>query len=163
MAKVANLHEKPEPHPDVSPDCIEQCILHLRHITGNGGLALDNGGKIFCEYINNLFLSGHPGIGDYFVKWVFNNQWNSASVDRGAITKNNGGYKEFPLYEGLNNFDDSDRKYIAAAGAHPEKPPVLQAVDSKWRGWKQPLKEARIIVIFLCPEFVQEKYAQKMT
>jgi len=38
----------------------------------------------------------------------------------------------------------------------------LQAVDSKWWGWKEALSECGIEVIFLCPDDIAEKYAKKI-
>lgn len=45
---------------------------------------------------------------------------------------------------------------------HVEKPQILQATDSKWWGWKDDLAEVGIAVQFLCPEYVEAKYAEKM-
>ena len=79
-----------------------------------------------------------------------------------TITKNGESYDEFPNHQGLINFDLSDRKYIAVANAHHEKPPILQATDSKWWGWKDALAEAGITVHFLCPDYVVIKYLKKI-
>jgi hypothetical protein len=69
---------------------------------------------------------------------------------------------QFPVHSGLTYFDNSDRKFIAVANAHPDKPPVLQATDSKWWGWKEALNDVGIIAHFLCPDYVQKKYEKKM-
>ena len=101
-------------------------------------------------------------MGNAFAKWVQNNQWNVQKVDRVTITENGDSYDEFPVHEGLIQFDISDRKFIAAANAHPAKPPVLQATDSKWWGWKGTLAQIGITVHFLCPSYAAAKYAKKM-
>lgn len=159
---TANLATKPDSKKDVPDICIEESVNAVIHVTQNGGLVLDEGGEIFDEYIGNLSLRGQPGVGDAFAKWVHDNQWNSRIVERVVITKNGNSYKEFPDHDGLSQFDRSDRKFIAVANAHPDKPPVLQATDSKWWGWKDALNEAGINVSFLCPDYTEEKYTGKM-
>lgn len=162
VPKIANLATKSDLLSDVPDTCIEQCVLALEHITTNGGLVLDDGGEIFAEYLANLSLGGEPGLGNAFARWVQNNQWNVHKVDRVTITENGDSYDEFPVHEGLIQFDTSDRKFIAVANAHPAKPPVLQATDSKWWGWRVALAEVEINVHFLCPDYAEAKYAKKM-
>ena len=162
VPKNANLATKPDLLSDVPDTCVEQCVLAVEHITANGGLVLDDGGEIFAEYIANLSLGGEPGMGNAFAKWVQNNQWNIQKVDRVTITKTSGSYAEFPDHDGLIQFDISDRKFIAVANAHPAKPLVLQATDSKWWGWQDALAQVGITVHFLCAGYVEEKYAKKM-
>jgi hypothetical protein len=96
------------------------------------------------------------------MKWVHDNRYNLQNSQRVCITRNGDSYDEFPIHDRLNDFDKSDRKFVAAANAHANKPPILQATDSKWWGWKDALAEVGITVQFLCPEFVQAKYSGKM-
>jgi len=159
---TANLVTKPDPNSDAPDSCINKCIIAINSITQKGGLVLDDNGEIFAEYIANLPLRGQPGVGYAFARWVHDNQWNAQKVDRVKITKNCASYDEFPGHDGLARFDNSDRKFIAVAYAHPEKPPVLQATDSKWWGWKDALNEVGITVHFLCPDYAMAKYAEKM-
>lgn len=77
-----------------------------------------------------------------------------------TITKTGDSYDEFPDHDKLENFDKSDRKFVAAANAHKDKPPILQATDNKWWGWKDSLAEVGITVHFLCPEYTKIKYAK---
>lgn len=118
---TANLAAKPE---------IDLDILNLiEHIKQEGGLVIDEDGEIVMEYLNNLPQTGQPGLMDAFVKWVHDNQGNIKKVERVKITKNGETYDEFPQDECLAVFDFSSRKYIAAANAHSDKPPVIQAFD----------------------------------
>ena len=162
VPKNANLATKSDLLSDVPDTCIGQCINAVIHVTKNGGLVLDDGGEIFAEYIANLSLKGQPGVGDAFAKWVHDNQWNVQKIDRVTIMRNGDSYDEFPDHESLIQFDISDRKFIAVANSHPAKPPVLQATDSKWRGWKDALAQVGIAVHFLCPDYVKVKYAEKV-
>lgn len=159
---TANLAITSDSSSDIPDSCIEQSVDAVMHIVENGGLVLDDGGEIFEEYVSNLSLKGQPGVGDAFVKWVHDHQWNANFVERVKITRNSDSYNEFPNHIDLSRFDNSDRKFIAVANAHQEKPPVFQATDSKWWGWKDTLHEVGIIVSFLCPNYVKAKYMEKM-
>jgi hypothetical protein len=41
---------------------------------------------------------------------------------------------------------------VAVAAAHPEKPTIFQAADSKWVDWSVPLADHGVIVDFLCKQ-----------
>jgi len=157
----ANLATKPDPDSDISDECVLACVEAIEHVLKQGGLVLDSDDEIFTEYRNHLSLSGQPGVGDVFMKWVNDNRWKFPDADRVAITKNGDSYDEFPDHDGLTQFDRSDRKFIAVANAHPAKPPVLQATDIKWWGWKDALQEVGITVRFLCSDYAEAKYQEK--
>ncbi len=89
------------------------------------------------------------------------NRWSLTDSDRVAITKNGESYEEFPIHDGLVDFDKSDCKFVAASNAHKDKPPILQATDSKWWGWKDSLAEAGITVHFLCSKYAEAKCAER--
>jgi len=162
VPKIANLATHPDPGSDVSDVCVLACVEAVEHIIKNRGLILDAGDEIFDEYRQQLSMKGQPGVGDQFMKWVHDNRWALPDSDRVTITKNGESFDEFPAHDGLNDFDNSDRKFVAAANAHPDKPPILQATDSKWWGWKDALAEVDITVHFICPEYAMAKYAEKM-
>lgn len=158
----ANQATNPKNIPDELRECVLECIHAVGHVVESGGLVLDDGGEIFDEYLKCLSLQGQPGLGDEFVRWVHDHQWKCAFVDRVTITPNGGSYSEFPNHAGLSKFDVDDRKFVAVANAHRDKPPILQATDSKWWGFKSALDAVGISVVFLCPEYVRAKYEQKM-
>jgi len=162
VAKTANLATNPAEIPADLTHCVLNCVKALDHVVTNGGLVIDSGDEIFSEYRQNLSLCGQPGIGDRFMKWVHDNRWKLPDEDRVTITKNNDSYDEFPYHVKLADFDRSDKKFIAVANAHPQKPPILEATDSKWWGWNHPLLEVGITVNFLCPNYAATKYAEKM-
>lgn len=162
VPKTANLSIDPAAIPDELAGCVLACVEAVNHVVKNGGLVIDCGDEIFNEYRKQLSMRGQPGVGDRFMKWVHDNRWNFPDADRVTITKNGDSYDEFPDHEGLIKFDISDRKFIAVANVHPNKPPVLQATDSKWWGWKCALAAVGITVHFLCPEYAEAKYAEKI-
>ncbi|MBT3257835.1 MAG: hypothetical protein HN366_15465 [Deltaproteobacteria bacterium] len=162
VPKNANLAIDPGEIPDDLTMCVLACVEAVGYIIKKGGLVVDGGQEIFDEYRNNLSMSGQPGVGDRFMKWVHDNRWKFPQEDRVTITGHGDSYNEFPNHEGLSDFDISDRKFVAVANAHPTKPPIIQATDSKWWGWKDSLKEVGITVQFLCSDYVKAKYQEKM-
>ena len=163
VPKTANLATQPDQVSDVSNACVLACIEAVEHVIKKRGLIIDAGDEIFDEYRQQLSMKGQPGVGDRFMKWVHDNRWSLPDSQRVTITRNGDSYDEFPTHDGLNDFDKSDRKFVAVANAHAnKKPPILQATDSKWWGWKDALKDVGITVHFLCPEYVKTKYAEKI-
>lgn len=162
VPKTANMANDPANVPDDLATCVLACVEAIDHIVKKGRLVLDGGDEIFDEYRRQLSLSGQPGVGDRFVKWVHDNGWKSTHVERVPITKDGDSYEEFPRHQGLSSFDVSDRKFVAVANKHPEKPPILEATDSKWWGWKDILAQVGIVVEFVCPRYAEIKYREKM-
>ncbi len=145
-----------------SGECEETCINRLEEITtGEVKLALDDQRRIIEEYRGNLSPHGQPGAGDAFLKWVEMNWTNSKWCSLVSITPVNGlenEFHEFPNDSALVAFDPDDRKFIAVAIAHPEKPPILQAVDSQWLSFRDALRRNRVMVEFLCEADIQRSH-----
>ena len=160
VAKTANLAAQIR---TLVPDaCVLACIEAIEHVIKKRGLVIDDGDEIFDEYRRQLSMKGQPGVGDEFMKWVHDNRWSLPDSQRVSITKSGDSYDEFPAHDGLEDFDISDRKFVAVSNAHPRKPAILQATDSKWWGWKKALEEVGIAIHFVCPEYVKAKYAEKI-
>ena len=162
VPKTANLALAPDKVPCELTGCVLACVEAVEHVIKKRGLVIDAGDEIFDEYRQQLSMKGQPGVGDHFMKWVHDNRWSLPDSDRVTIKKNGESYDQFPDHDGLAQFDSSDRKFIAVANAHPDKPPILQATDSKWWGWKDVLAEVGITVHFLCPDYAKAKYEEKM-
>jgi hypothetical protein len=122
-----------------------------------GKIVLDEGNWILSEYQDNLRSDGQPGVGDAFLKWVYNYQWNPQWCDRVRITPTEDGtsFSEFPDDPDLKGFDRSDRKFVAAARAHPESPPILNAVDTDWWLFRAALVRNGVHVEFVCPQDIE--------
>jgi hypothetical protein len=148
-----------------SAECVLACqAAILEVLEDRQRLALDDGGLIIREYRQNLCPSGQPGLGDQFLKWVLTNWANTERCELVPITVKAevpADFDEFPEVAGLEDFDLSDRKFVAVANAHPEKPPILQGLDSKWWGWREALASAGITVQFVCETEVKETYERK--
>ncbi len=156
--KTTSLDDAGEMDDDAYIDCILKCIEAIEMVIAEKCPVVDDGGEIFEEYSHGLNFSGQPGVGDKFFKWIHDCQWDETKIDRVDIPISNGEYKHFPRHDGLRDFDRSDRKFVAVANAHPEKPPILQAVDFKWWKFRIPLKKAGITVHFLAPEYARRMY-----
>ena len=64
-------------------------------------------------------------------------------------------FEEFPDDPALDEFDPDDRKFIAVALAHPEKPPILQAVDSQWWDFRNAFRRHGVTIEFICEDDIQ--------
>ena len=97
-------------------------------------------------------------MGFQFYRWVERNWTNPERCDLVEIRPVNGleiNFEEFPDDPSLADFDDDDRKFIAVACAHPERPPIWQAVDGKWRDFLDALHQNGVTVEYLCKDYVQ--------
>jgi hypothetical protein len=136
-----------------------QCAKALSAIKASGVVAVDSGYQILKEYRRNQPIVGQPGFGIEFLKWLL----SSRRYVNVAITPHESlGFSEFPEHSALNNFDWNDRKFVAVAHAHGASPPILQAADSKWWGWKTALQECGITVEFLCPAEIEAMHTKKI-
>lgn len=152
-------------NPGASQQCVTSSAKALQAVMRSGHVFLDAGGEILREYGRNLRRSGQPGPGDVFFKWVLTNEWGGQRITRVPITSRNGDpedFEELPEPSGGVSYDRSDRKFLAVAAAHAERPPVLQSFDSKWWGWQASLKEVGVTIHFLCPEEIAEKHREKI-
>lgn len=128
----------------------------------DGRVFIDAGGRITTEYRRNLRASGQPGPGDAFLKWLLTHEWSGTRVVRVPLTARPGNPDSFDELPHDDLYDPSDRKFLAVAAAHPDKPVVLQALDSKWWGWKRHLRDRGVRLHFLCRSAIREKYVEKM-
>ncbi len=148
-----------------SAACVAASARALQQIMARGHVFIDSGGTIVEEYRNNLEPYGQPRPGNVFLKWLLTHEWGGARVTRVALTTKAGDPEDFeelpPPPVGVR-YDPSDRKFLAVAAAHDDHPPILQALDSKWWGWKEALARVGISVHFLCPDEIARKYVEKM-
>ena len=149
-------------HEGVSPECVKTCALALQSVMRSGKLALDDGFRILSEYQNRTQPKKGNRPGDAFVKWALNNRGNAKWVDQVTLVEHDErGFASFPDDPELANFDAADRKFVAVSGAHPDKPSIAQATDSKWCGWAPALQRHGIGVTFLCPTDIQRFHSKK--
>jgi len=144
--------------PQASSACVVRCATRLNEVVKHGKLIIDDKWLILREYKQNLRQSGQPGVGDAFLKWVLTNYKNSDRCELVPITPRNvelTDFEEFPRTPDLAGFHSDDRKFVAVAMAHPQHPPILQAVDAEWWELRDHFTEAGVTVDFLCPDDIR--------
>ena len=113
-----------------------------------GVIAVDDTGYIFQEYLDHLSPSGKPGVGDAFLKHVYDSQYSDDRVRRVKVTLSDDdqkGFEELPK----NNFDRNDRKFLAVALV--AKAVVVNATDSDWSESAALIETLGVKVHELCP------------
>lgn len=152
--KVANAQAD-----HVSVTCQESCVAALSDITAQGTVVIDDGNEVFDEYLANLNVVGQPGLGDQFLKWLWNNQGWKDLCHRVTVqrTEEPRLYLEFPEDPELEGFDRSDRIFVAVALASGLNPPILNASDSDWWIFGTALERNGIFVKNLCPDLIESE------
>ncbi len=149
-------------HPDVSPQCVLECIDRLEQLRKVGVVVIDDGYRILSEYQYKTSPNSSQGGGNQFLKWLLRNQANTCRVHRVPLTETaDDEFAEFPDPVLQSQFDPPDRKFAAVAHAHPDKPLVWQAADCKWLGWWVALEKQGVKVEFFCPDDVIRFFKQK--
>lgn len=149
-------------HADVSPDCVIACVKRLQTLEKKGVVVIDDRHRILGEYRRKTSVSPPKGVGDVFLKSLLRNAGNTRHVEQVSLTETAADrFDEFPVPALEAAFDPPDRKFAAVAHAHPQKPSVWQAADSKWLAWWQDLRKQGVRVEFLCPSDVMRAYRKK--
>ena len=149
-------------HAEASPECVLECVKRLQTLMATGTVAIDDAYRILSEYQNKTSPRKGKGVGDLFVKWVLSKQADTKRIHQVELTEvKEHAFLEFPDADLEIKFDPPDRKFVAVAHAHPNKPPVWQAVDSKWLDWWPALKKHGVEVDFLCKEDACRYYKKK--
>ncbi len=148
VAIVANGRET-----KVDARCQLTCVERLKGLTSQEVVAIDDRGSILEEYKRRLNFSGQPGVGDAFLKHVFNYQHQEDRVRRVMVRPSENdrrGFEELPD----NAFDPSDRKFLAVAVV--AKAVVLNATDSDWVEHKTLMDSLGVEVTQLCPRYASK-------
>jgi hypothetical protein len=148
-----------------SMSCVAASARALQSVMISGHVFIDDGGRIVAEYRARLSARGQPGPGDAFLKWLLTHEWGGQRVTRVPLTargEDPDDFHELPSPPKGVRYDASDRKFLAVAAAHEERPPILQSFDSKWWGWRAALEKSGVSIHFLCKEEIAEKHRQKM-
>lgn len=135
------------------PRCASKCAKELNEIVTNGLLVIDADGRVLDEYRKHLSFSGQPGIGDLLFKWLMDNRYRADRVTQIALTPHpvrDGDYAEFPDDPALTGFDRDDRVFVALALTHLQHPAILNAVDSDYWHYQQPLTGHGVTVTHVC-------------
>lgn len=140
-----------------SPDCVLACIDTLETVKTKRVVCIDSAGRCFDEYFNKVNRSGQPGVGDAFVKWLWERQAYPRYCEIVNITPKKSDpndFEEFPDVPELSGFDASDRKFVAVARASRRRTKILNATDTDWWSFRAALKNHGVAMQFLCPELM---------
>ncbi len=149
-------------HKDVSPECVLECVRRLQQLMKSDSIAIDDAYRILGEYHNRTSPRKAKGVGDLFLKWVLTKLADTTRVHQVPLTElDEDQFAEFPVASLEANFDRPDRKFVAVANAHPDKPPIWQAADCKWLDWWPELNANGVEVQFLCGDDVCRFYKKK--
>ena len=136
-------------NPDVADACIDACKLFIAGIPGKRVVLLDTADEIRAEYAQAL-RNGRPyQLGDQFLLFVYQHQYDSRHVRRVDLPKHpDDAFVDFPAARELATFDRADRKF--AALARKTGIAVTNATDSDWADHAPVLNAHGISVEFLC-------------
>lgn len=149
-------------HPDISIECVANCIERLQAIQSEGVVVIDDGFIILNEYQHKTQVNPPRGVGDVFLKWLLRNMGNPARVEMVSVTLTDIDiYAEFPDQTLQHEFDPPDRIFPTVANVHLDKPTIWQAADCKWIDWWPALAEHGVKVKFLCVADAQRFYKNK--
>lgn len=140
-------------------ECQLSCIEAIES-TKSGITLLDNMGLILNEYSRYCNYKGEPGVGDTFFKYIVDNQLVGSVCEVVEITpdsENNDSFTEFPNQDGLENFDPSDKKFVAVSVASGKSAPIYNATDSDWEISKLALEKNDIFILQLCPQHAKKQ------
>lgn len=137
------------------------CVDGLLALREADQIVIDDAYRILSEYQSKTMSTVGRRVGDAFVKWILQNSANATRVLQVPITENEpDSFAEIPdAVQAV--IDPADRKFVAVAAAHAERPPIWQASDCKWLDWLTLLQGVGITLRFLCPQDVRRFYASK--
>lgn len=141
----------------------KECMVFIKDFVDNPGskLVLDADYEISKEYRNRISMNTPAG--KKFWRWFNSYQSRISAADFVKLEKDaEGNYKMFPTEERTKEFDLSDRKFIALARTHSEHPPVVEAADGKWLGYKDVFEEYGVHIEFLDMEYARMMYDRKV-
>ncbi|MEI8374400.1 MAG: hypothetical protein WCJ35_16370 [Planctomycetota bacterium] len=151
----------------MSPQCRAACVNRLEKVQSDEQVVLDRSWLILGEYGNRLDANRQPTPGSAFLKWLLQRKMMPQHVCFVTITAMNEEktiFTEFPSDAVLlEDFDPADRKFVAVANAHGEKPPILQSADCKWLGWESRLASHGIRLEVLCRDELESIRIRKTT
>ncbi|HOD72261.1 MAG TPA: hypothetical protein PKO27_14610 [Deltaproteobacteria bacterium] len=149
-------------HEGVSEECVIECVNRLNSLRKTGCVVIDDSFHILLEYQKKTNPKKPIGVGDAFVRWLLEYKSNPHFCEQVTLNElSENQYKEFPCSKLEAICDPPDRKFIAVANAHPDRPPVWQAADCKWLNWSASLSALNIKVEFLCFNDICQFYRHK--
>lgn len=148
---------------DEELDMQEKCMEFIGEFVNNpeSKLVLDLDYEIIKEYRNRI--PKNTNIGQIFLRWFDTYIGRISFEDFLKLDKDrDGNYTMFPLESRTEKFDLSDRKFVALSRAHSEHPPIVEATDGKWFGFKDVFEEYGVHIEFLDIDYAAMMYDRKV-
>ena len=123
-------------------------------------MLVDDGHRLFGKYRGKLSVTGQPGPGDAWFKWLWDNRDNRRRCRQIRITRIAGSdldFEEFPTDPNLTTFDLDDRIFVAVAVASARNPEILNAADTDWWPMRAAFARNGVRIRFLCEELMTDK------
>lgn len=127
----------------------DKCVLFLIKHKENSVTYIDDNNLILNEYRKYCHFSGAPFMGDYFFKWLWDQQCNIQICKRIKLNQTDDHGFEFlevKEYLELNSFDKSDKKFVAVCLSADKIPEIYNACDSDWDEYSDVFKAIGIKV-----------------
>lgn len=134
--------------PEADDDCGIACADALYDLIENGRVGLDDGSEILEKYKQHCSFSGQPGVGDAFMRAVFERGYDDSWAERVSVRANG----NFKLPESFLScgFDNDDHLWIAVAHNASVTASVLNAVDSDYQIHAEELGKLDLTIVQLC-------------
>lgn len=148
---------------DEELDMRRACIEFIQNLTRNpeSKLVLDIDQEIMTEYRH--IIPNETNEGKLFWRWLYT---YLGKIDLENLIKlekdEDGNYLMFPMEERTREFDLSDRKFVALSCTHAEHPPIVEAADGKWLGFKEVFEEYGVHIEFLDMNYANMMYDRKV-
>lgn len=141
-------------HPDADPRCAEKCLSFLRSLSEHRRMVVDYDYEILREYFRKLPV--YSAVHRLLTEFLKTNRvlvWCKINRSRSSPSEVIGEswYNELPANETLFEFDNADRKFVAAAFAVlADAPNIVNATDTDWCSLRGFLSQHGIGYIDLC-------------
>ncbi|QOT70150.1 hypothetical protein H5V43_08140 [Sphingobium fuliginis] len=138
----------PTNFPDASEECRISCAEYLRDIAENGRIILDSESEYFDKYRNHASFSGQPGVGDMFLRMVYERGYVSSWATRITIRDEKG----YLLPDSFTSspFDNDDYLWVAGAYNATSAAEIANACDSDYDECEDDLNALGVRVNQLC-------------
>jgi hypothetical protein len=134
--------------PEADDACGLRCADALVELTESGQVGLDEGTEVFDKYRSHCNFSGQPGIGDAFLRAVFERGYDPTWAKRVEVRNEHG--LIIPEQLEQSGFDNDDYIWVAVSLNCGEPSTILNAVDSDYNIWRDLLKDLGVNVTELC-------------
>ena len=93
-----------EQTPQADYNCVLACVDILSEILERGMIVIDDDMQILQEYMAHLNIPGQPGVGDQFMKWVWENQAVMERCEKVPLTPLAGNPEEFAEFPAVGQW-----------------------------------------------------------